>query len=205
MLSFDDVMHDFLFILFAYLLGSVPAGVLLAKLKGRDPRLVGSGNIGATNVMRTAGKTLGIATLAGDTVKGILPVWLALYCNEPKLTVAATGFAAFSGHLFPVYLKFRGGKGIATSLGIFLVLAPLAVLIDAALFFLLLAKWRYVSLGSLACTALMPVIFLILGVPMEYVLLSLLMGILIYWKHRENIRRLMAGKENRIGGYKRQC
>ncbi len=183
----------------SYLLGSVPVGLLLARLRGSDPRSVGSGNIGATNVMRAAGKTIGMITLAGDAFKGFLPVCLAIRFDLPAPVVAAAAFAAFAGHLFPIYLGFRGGKGVATALGIFLALSYVAVLIDFVIFALILVKWRYVSLASLVSTALMPVILLFLNASASYVLLSLLMAILIFVKHRANIERLRTGKENRMG------
>ena len=191
------------FILFAYLLGSIPVGVILARLRGRDPRTAGSGNIGATNVMRTAGKALGIATLVGDILKGVVPVALALHWGFPEQFTAAAGFAAFAGHLFPIYLKFKGGKGVATALGVFLTLAPTAILIAAVFFAAILLKWRYVSLGSLVGMGLIPFILLALRAPTAYVLLSIPVALLVFWKHRENIRRLMAGKESRLGGGRR--
>ncbi len=188
-----------IWIILAYLLGSLPVGVLLARIKGQDPRRVGSGNIGATNVMRAAGKTMGIVTLVCDTLKGFLPPWLAMRFGLCGPTVAAIGLAAFAGHLFSVYHGFRGGKGIATALGVFIAFSWPAVLIDLAVFAIVLGKWRYVSLGSLVCTALMPILLLVLRAPMPYTILSVAMAVLIFIKHRANIRRLLAGKENRIG------
>jgi acyl phosphate:glycerol-3-phosphate acyltransferase len=193
-----------IWILLSYLLGSLPVGLLLAKLRGRDPRTIGSGNIGATNVMRAAGKAAGIVTLLGDALKGFLPVLLAIRFGLPESVVAAAGFAAFLGHLFPLYLRFKGGKGIATALGIFLAFNYLAVLIDIVIFVALLLKWRYVSLGSLVCAVLIPPMLLILKTPAPtpapYIFLCAIMIIPIFIKHRENIRRLLAGTENRIGG-----
>jgi acyl phosphate:glycerol-3-phosphate acyltransferase len=192
-----------IWILLSYLLGSLPVGVLLAKLRGRDPRTIGSGNIGATNVMRAAGKTAGIVTLLGDALKGFVPVWLAIRFGFPESVVAAAGFAAFLGHLFPLYLRFKGGKGVATALGIFLAFNYLAVLIDIVIFVGLLLRWRYVSLGSLVCAVLIPLILLILKTPAPtptpYIILCAIMIIPIFIKHKENIRRLLAGTENRIG------
>ena len=184
----------------AYLLGSLPVGLLLSRLKGQDPRKVGSGNIGATNVMRASGKALGILTLVGDILKGLLPTWLAARAGLAGPLVAAVAFAAFVGHLFPIYLRFRGGKGVATALGIFIALSPLAVLIDIAVFAAVLYAWRYVSLGSLVAAALMPVLLLVLRSPSPYVVLCLAMAILIFVKHAKNIGRLCAGTENRMGG-----
>jgi len=186
------------YIIAAYLLGSIPVGLVLARLKGRDPRTVGSGNIGATNVMRTAGKTLGIITLLGDILKGLIPTGLAILYGLSPVFVVAIGLAAFLGHLFPVYLRFKGGKGVATALGVFLALEPVAIPILLVVFIAVLLAWRYVSLGSLVGTALMPVLLLLFRAPLEYVVGSLIVGVLIYWKHRENIRRIMSGTESRF-------
>jgi acyl phosphate:glycerol-3-phosphate acyltransferase len=199
MVSAPSPLLPILWILIAYLVGSLPVGLLLSKLKGQDPRKVGSGNIGATNVMRASGKAVGALTLVGDILKGFLPTWLAMRAGEAAPVVAAIALAAFVGHLFPVYLKFRGGKGVATALGVFLAFNPFAVLIDIAVFALILYKWRYVSLGSLVGTALMPVLLLVLKAPTQYVFLCLAIAILIYIKHGKNIARLMAGTENRMG------
>jgi glycerol-3-phosphate acyltransferase PlsY len=192
-------MSFYLLIAFAYFLGSVPVGILLAKIKGKDPRKVGSGNIGATNVMRAAGKTTGALTLVGDALKGLIPVAAALILGESKLIVAAVGLAAFLGHLFPVFLKFKGGKGVATALGVYLGLDPLAVLIAVIIFVLLLLKWRFVSLGSLVGVAVMPLLLYLFNAPIHYIYLVLVIGTLIFIKHKDNIRRLIAGTENKIG------
>lgn len=192
-------MQTFLVILFAYLLGSVPVGVILARIKGADPRKVGSGNIGATNVMRAAGKTTGILTLVGDVLKGFLPVLIAKALNEPMIVIAAVGLAAFLGHLFPVFLRFKGGKGVATALGVYLRLDPFAVLIAAMLFILVLLKWRFVSLGSLVGVAAMPIALYLLKGPDYFIYLALIVGILIFIKHKDNIRRLVEGTENKLG------
>jgi glycerol-3-phosphate acyltransferase PlsY len=186
-------------IIASYLLGSVPTGLVLAGLKDRDPRTTGSGNIGATNVMRAAGKALGVATLVGDIAKGFFPTWLAIYFDQPQWMVAAAGLAAFAGHLFPIYLRLHGGKGIATALGVFLALNYLAVAVLVIVFAVVLVGSRYVSLGSLIGTALMPVLLIWMKAPDVYVLLSLIMAILIFIKHRSNIARLLSGTENRIG------
>ncbi|MGA3173766.1 MAG: glycerol-3-phosphate 1-O-acyltransferase PlsY [Syntrophorhabdales bacterium] len=185
-------------VILSYLLGSVPVGLLLAKGRGADPRKVGSGNIGATNVMRAAGKVAGIVTLLCDVLKGFLPAWLAIRFGQPEGIVAAAGFAAFTGHLFPLYLKFRGGKGVATALGVFLALSPLAVLTAFIVFFGVLLAWGYVSLGSLCGAVLTPFALLALGAPRSYVLACAVMALLIVLKHKENIRRLLAGREHRV-------
>jgi glycerol-3-phosphate acyltransferase PlsY len=182
----------------SYLLGSLPVGILLSRVKGRDPRRVGSGNIGATNVMRAAGKTLGVLTLLGDILKGFLPARLALHFGQPGVVVAGAGLAAFAGHLFPLYLRFKGGKGVATALGVFLALSPTAVLMVLPVFAAVLFLWGYVSLGSLVGTALMPLALLGLNAPLSSVLTCAIMAVAIFVRHRENIKRLMSGKENRI-------
>ncbi|MCX7965585.1 MAG: glycerol-3-phosphate 1-O-acyltransferase PlsY [Syntrophorhabdaceae bacterium] len=187
-----------IYIVFAYLIGSIPIGIILSKIKGKDPREVGSGNIGATNVMRTAGKFMGILTLIGDAAKGFFPVFFVHLIEKDIFLTAFVGFAAFMGHLFPIYLKFKGGKGVATALGVYIAISPLAILIDIIIFVLVLLKWRYVSLGSLTATCAMPVILFFLKSPHEFIFLSILIGIFIFFKHKDNINRLKTGSENRI-------
>ena len=182
-----------------YLCGSIPTGVILAKLFGtKDIRQEGSGNIGATNVYRVLGKGLGALTLVGDVLKGVIPVILACTLAGDEIWIAVVAFVTFLGHLFPVFLKFRGGKGVATALGIFLVIAPLMVPLAIISFVLVAMKWRYVSLGSLAASALMPIFLCVAGYPIAYVNLSLAMGCLIFYRHRGNIKRLREGSEKKI-------
>ena len=190
---------DALLIVGAYLLGAIPFGLVVGKLAGMDVRTAGSGNIGATNVNRLLGKKLGLVTLAADMVKGILPMmaagWLVTDPSRRELVVVLCGAAAFLGHLFPVYLKFRGGKGVATALGIFLYLAPLAALSAAALFVAVVYNWGYVSLGSLTAALFMPgLVWLLYRAPAP-ALLALGLGVLIWLKHRDNIGRLMRHEE----------
>ncbi|HSR12148.1 MAG TPA: glycerol-3-phosphate 1-O-acyltransferase PlsY [Thermodesulfobacteriota bacterium] len=195
-------MIDFLLI-FAYFLGSVPTGVVLTKAFGRvDPRTQGSGNIGATNIYRTSGKGLGIITLLGDIVKGVIPVMIAGAASLSPFWVGAVGLAAFVGHLFPVYLKFKGGKGIATALGVFLALAPLPALISFALFVVIVYQWRYISLGSLAATAAFPVLLAVFSPHPVYIPFAVVIGALIFYRHRGNIQRLLAGNESKFGAPK---
>jgi acyl phosphate:glycerol-3-phosphate acyltransferase len=195
-------MHDTLFVIAAYLIGSIPVGVLLSRIKGKDPREVGSGNIGATNVMRAAGKTLGIITLLGDALKGFIPTILARHAGLPEYVIAAVGLAAFAGHLFPVFLRFKGGKGVATALGVYLALNPPAILGSFIVFVLVLWKWRYVSAGSIAGTVFMPFILYVLKAPAMYICLSAVIGVAIILKHRDNIRRLISRTEHRLGAPK---
>jgi len=191
-------MTHVLLILFAYLTGSIPIGVLLARLKGKDPRETGSGNIGATNVMRSAGKTLGIITLVGDVLKGFIPTFIAMRLGVPGFIIALVGLAVFSGHLFPVFLKFKGGKGVATGAGVFLAINYPVILISFIIFVIVLLIWKHVSLGSLVGTGIIPLSFFLFKSPLEYILLSLLLACGVFIKHKDNIRRLLAGTENKV-------
>jgi acyl phosphate:glycerol-3-phosphate acyltransferase len=192
-------MTHALLIFIAYLVGSIPIGVLLARLKGKDPRKTGSGNIGATNVMRSAGKTLGIITLVGDVMKGFIPAFIAVRFEEPYIFIALVGLAVFLGHLFPVFLKFKGGKGVATGAGVYLAISPLVILTSFGIFIIVFLIWKYVSLGSLVGTAVIPLFLLFLETtPTEYILLSLLLTISVFIKHKDNIKRLLAGTENKV-------
>ena len=186
-------------IIFGYLAGSIPTGLLLSKaFSDVDPRTQGSRNIGATNVLRTAGKTLGVLTLAGDCLKGLIPVLLALWLMQSDVWVGIVALSAFVGHLFPVFLRFKGGKGVATALGVYLGIAPLAVLIDAGIFFGVVWKWRFVSLGSLTAAGVMPLLIAILTQSKPLVIASLIIAGLVWYRHGQNIRRLLAGSENRL-------
>ena len=186
-------------IILGYLAGSIPTGLLLSKaFSDVDPRKEGSRNIGATNIFRTAGKTLGGLTLLGDCLKGLIPVLLALWLMKSDIWIGLIALSAFAGHLFPVFLKFKGGKGVATALGVYLGIAPLAVLIDAGIFFGVVLKWRFISLGSLTAATVMPILIAVLTKSKPYVIASLIIAGLIYYRHHENIRRLLAGSENRL-------
>lgn len=194
-----------------YLLGSIPFGLLLAKLfGGTDVRQAGSGNIGATNVSRVAGPVAGVFTLLLDAGKGAAAVWLAARFSEQNATaMMLAGLAALFGHCFPVWLGFKGGKGVATGLGIFIGLCPLAAL-SAFLFFLLVVFfWRYVSLGSLAAAASMPLLIYFLWAPHHAPPLiinfgTLVASSLIFYKHRANIQRLSNGTEPKFSSGKSQ-
>lgn len=190
---------EFLVIPFSYLLGSVPVGLLLTKaFSKQDPRHVGSRNIGATNIYRAAGKTLAILTLVGDALKGFIPVSLLAAWNFSETWIGLAGLAAFLGHLYPVFLRFRGGKGVATALGVYLGLCPLAVGITFFLFAGLLATWRIVSVGSMSAAILMPFLVWTFTRSQPYLMTSICVGLLIIYRHRANIQRLVAGQENRI-------
>lgn len=190
---------EYLLVLCAYLVGSIPFGLVLGKMAGIDVRTAGSCNIGATNVTRLAGKKFGILTLVCDVLKAIVPMIVAnrllAGSDQQAIWVALAGGAAFLGHLYPVYLKFRGGKGVATALGIFLYLAPVAALIDMLIFVGVVYNWGYVSLGSLSAALMMPgLVWLLYGSPTSG-LLALAVGILIWVKHGDNIGRLMRKEE----------
>jgi len=192
------LIQDFLLVCIAYLVGSIPFGLVFGRLRGVDVRAHGSGNIGATNVGRTLGKGWGALTLAADVLKAVLPMAVAqriAASPDPELVVSLCGGAAFLGHLFPVYLGFRGGKGVATALGVFLYLAPVAALLDLALFAAVVANWGYVSLGSLTAALFMPGIVWVVYGSGRLALLAAFFGVLIWFKHRENIVRLKRGEE----------
>ena len=182
----------------AYLAGSFPTGLLLGRLYGIDVRREGSGNIGATNLYRTVGRKIGVITLIGDCLKGLVPV-LLVQASPPLAQYAPlVGLAAFCGHVFSVFLRFRGGKGVATALGVFLALAPAAVGIALGVFILLMAVWRYVSLGSIAAAAAMPAAVAFFGGGRELIAVTLVIAVIVVARHHENIRRLLAGAENRF-------
>ncbi|RME41783.1 MAG: glycerol-3-phosphate acyltransferase [Deltaproteobacteria bacterium] len=188
-----------LFIVAAYLIGAIPTGVILARMAGiEDIRKVGSGNIGATNVYRTAGRKLGLLTLLGDALKGLIPVLVTQAAGYAPTTVALVAGAAFLGHCYPVYLGFKGGKGVATALGILLVLSPLTVLCALVLFVALVGTTRYVSLGSISAAAAAPVLVLLFEDSSATFSVTLFIAALVIWRHRANIDRLIKGTENRF-------
>ena len=194
-----------LLIIASYFIGAIPTGVVLARaFSGKDIRQEGSGNIGATNVTRVLGKKFGALTLVGDLLKGFLPVWVGSYLVSSLNVVCLMGCAAFLGHLFPVYLKFKGGKGVATALGVFLYLSPIVILVEIIVFVFVVGIWRYVSLGSLIAAASMPLLLVIIGSPKPVVLLSMAFALLIFIKHKANIQRLLNGTENKFGTKKEQ-
>ena len=196
-------MGIILFSIAAYLVGSIPTSIVLAKLFSKDDiRKSGSGNIGATNASRVHGKKFGALTFLGDTLKGFVPIWTGTLIFDSPLLFAVIGLAAFLGHLFPVYLKFKGGKGVATAFGIFLCLAPAVILIELLIFVLVVFLWRYVSLASLTASATIPLLMLAFSCELPVILMGMVMVILIFIKHIDNIKRLISGTENRIGSKK---
>jgi glycerol-3-phosphate acyltransferase PlsY len=185
--------------LFGYLLGSVPTGLILAKLFSKvDPRKIGSKNIGATNIFRTAGKSLGILTLAGDLLKGAIPVVIAIQWGESDLWIAISGLTPFLGHIFPIFLGFKGGKGVATALGVYLVISPVAVLIEFLIFAGIVWKWRFISLGSITCATTIPILIAFFRSDSQaYFIISVMIAALILYRHQSNISRLLQGTENK--------
>ncbi len=205
-------------VVLSYLLGSIPVGLLLARLKGVDIQKVGSGNIGATNVFRSVGKGWGVATLVGDALKGFVPALFfpmigknypaVFQCLEnPAVFGLVCGVAAIAGHNWPIYLRFKGGKGVSTSMGVVLGIAPAAVGIGVIIFAAIVALTRYVSLASIVAAAIVPVAGWFLyskeGIILPVALTIL--GLLIIWRHRTNIQRLLNGTERRFGSQKSEA
>jgi glycerol-3-phosphate acyltransferase PlsY len=189
-------------IILSYLLGAVPFGLLFSKLfSDIDVRTVGSGNIGATNVLRAAGKKAAVLTLLADASKGLIPVLLVKSIFHDDTATVLSGAAAILGHNFPVYLKFKGGKGVATSYGVVLGVAPWTGFISLIIWILAAFAWRYSSLAALVSFAgyVGLTFFATSPVSKSYGLLSLFIFGMIYYRHRENIKRLLAGREPKIG------
>ena len=194
-------MRTALALIAAYLVGAIPVGYLVSRaFGGTDIRRHGSGNIGATNVLRTLGRLPAALTLVGDIVKGGGGVFLAraLLPDAPAVVAAGAVFVVV-GNCWPVYLQFRGGKGVATSLGAFLALMPLATLPAALVWLVIVATFRYVSLGSITATACVPLAALLLGCPGASVVASVVVTAIIVVRHHENLSRLLAGTERRLG------
>jgi len=201
-------MTFFVLLLIAYLIGSIPTSFILGKLlRGIDLREHGSRNVGATNAMRVLGKPLGIAVLIVDAAKGFFPTLLfPLITGESALGFLSRedqalfiGLAAVIGHMFTICLKFKGGKGVATAIGVYLALAPKALLLTFSICLILVASTRYVSLGSLTGAILLPIFLLLVGPrSLPLVIFTVLLGGLVIWRHRENIKRLVQGTESKI-------
>jgi len=183
-----------------YLFGAIPVGVLVGHAWGFDPRTVGSGNIGTANVARTGGKGPGTVTLIADVLKGFIPVELARYIlGAAPTALALVGFAAFAGSIASIFLKFHGGRGVATSLGVWLALAPKPIAIVAAVFALTLGLTRIVSLASLMGALALPPAAAALDCPSPFILVAIIMTALVLLRHSENIARLIRGEEPSIG------
>ncbi|WP_220635937.1 glycerol-3-phosphate 1-O-acyltransferase PlsY [Georgfuchsia toluolica] len=196
-------MNALVFVLLGYLLGSLPFAVIVSKAFGlADPRSFGSGNPGATNVLRSGNKLAALLTLVGDAAKGWLAIWLAGKWGGDSLGVAAAGIAAFFGHAFPVFLKFKGGKGVATALGVLAGFNGWLALICASVWLLVALVTRYSSLAALLAAVSAPVATAWLGSGKEALMAVTAMSVILILRHRDNIKRLLAGTEGRIGGKK---
>ncbi|MCX8519380.1 MAG: glycerol-3-phosphate 1-O-acyltransferase PlsY [Methylophilaceae bacterium] len=187
-------------VILAYLIGSISFGILVSRLyRLPDPRTIGSGNLGATNVARSGSKSAGLLTLFGDSFKGWLPVWLAIQSNMLIWVVCAIGLAVFLGHLYPIYHNFKGGKGAATALGGIAALSPLLSVLILATWFIVLMLTRYVSVASIAAS-ISAVIYMHWLLPYDdYKKTIFIVSILIIWRHRANIQRLWQGTEHQWG------
>jgi glycerol-3-phosphate acyltransferase PlsY len=187
----------------AYLLGSIPTGFLWGKARGIDVRTVGSGNIGATNVMRTLGKGPGIVVLLLDAAKGFLPVFLAPRLLPPEVDRNALQIVCcicvIAGHNWTCWLKFKGGKGIATSAGALLAFLPLPLLCALGVWLVVFAVWRYVSLASICAATTIPIATWLIEKSISLLIFTAIIGAVAIYKHKANIQRLMAGTENRMG------
>ena len=196
-------MHllDYSLILIAYLIGSISSAILVCNLMGLpDPRTEGSGNPGATNVLRVGGKKAAAITLIGDMLKGLLPVLGASLLNVAPLTLALTGLAAFLGHLYPVFFGFRGGKGVATMLGVLFGFNGLVGAATAGTWLVIAKGFKISSLAALIATLLAPLyVWLIMGPSIELIVTTAVMTLILFWRHRSNIQRLLSGEESLIG------
>lgn len=193
-------MQTAILVVVAYLIGSITTAVLVARaLRLPDPRSLGSGNPGATNVLRMAGKKAAALTLLGDLLKGAIPVWLARGLGLDGWDLAAVALAAFLGHIFPVFFGFRGGKGVATGLGVYLALSVPLTLALAAVWLTVALLFRISSLAALSAALSAPLLshWLLPGAP--YLTLAMVLALLLLWRHQGNIQRILAGTEKRIG------
>ncbi|MDI1471999.1 MAG: glycerol-3-phosphate 1-O-acyltransferase PlsY [Thermodesulfovibrio sp.] len=192
---------SFLFCLFAFFFGSIPWGYLIGKAKGIDLKKVGSGNIGATNVMRIIGRKEALITLILDILKGFVPVLIVKISpySENLILIGVVGLLAILGHCFTPFLKFKGGKGVATSLGVLLASMPLVGFITVLIWIVTVKISKISSLGALLSFALLPLNVIILGYPKEFLIFTWLFTIIIYLRHISNIKRLIKGTEPKIG------
>ena len=194
------MITDILLILMAYLSGSLASAVIVCKLMGRsDPRLDGSGNPGATNVLRLHGKKAGIVALLGDLLKGVIPVLLAKYFGASDTVIGLTGLAAFIGHLFPVFFGLKGGKGVATLFGVVLASSWQVGLLFAISWVTLATLFRYSSLASIVTAVLSPFYIYLVLPHIAYTICAALMSGMLLWRHQSNISKLVAGTESKIG------
>jgi glycerol-3-phosphate acyltransferase PlsY len=183
----------------AYLVGSFSSAIIISRIKGlEDPRNVGSGNPGATNVLRSGDKMAAIMTLLGDILKGFLPVVVARLAGGSPTLVALVGLATFLGHLYPAYYQLKGGKGVATAGGVLLAVSPLSVFFLVCIWFIVAFLTRYSSLAALIAACSAPLILMLVNPTLAYVALSGVIAGFLIWRHRENINRLLNGKESKI-------
>ena len=182
-----------------YIMGSVPMGFLVGRAWGVDVRRVGSGNIGMANVLRSVGKWPAVLTMLGDMLKGFVPVVVARLVTENEWVISAVALAAVFGHCWPVFLRFRGGKGVATGAGTSIGLAPVVGLALFAFWWAVVLVSRYTSLGAISVMVISPVAFILTAQPVPYVLYAIIGGTLVLWRHRENARALLNGTERKIG------
>jgi glycerol-3-phosphate acyltransferase PlsY len=192
-------MLGVLLILCGYVLGSVPTGLLVGRAFGVDVLEVGSGNIGMANVLRAAGKWPAALTMLGDLLKGLLPVLIARALTDNAWVIAGAALAAVIGACWSVFLHFKGGKGVATGAGTTIGLAPLIGLGLFVFWWVVVLLSRYTSAGAISVMILTPLVFFFTGQPLPYVLYTVVGGALILWRHRENVRALLAGRERKFG------
>ncbi|HEY8118287.1 MAG TPA: glycerol-3-phosphate 1-O-acyltransferase PlsY [Methylophilaceae bacterium] len=191
-------MTELIFIVAAYLLGSISFGILMSRAFGLpDPRTVGSGNPGATNVLRSGKKAAAVLTLLGDALKGWFAVWLAMHYELLMWQVCAVALAVFLGHLYPIYYRFKGGKGVATALGVMLAVSLWLGLAALLTWLLVFAVSRYSSLAAIAAAVMVPIYsFFLLRPYQDYVAMLSVLSVLLVWRHRSNIRKLLDGSES---------
>jgi len=192
-------MEELLSVAFGYVLGSIPFAFLLTRRRGIDLRRVGSGNVGATNVLRTSGVRPAVLAMCLDAVKGMLAVFVASRVAVGPATAVAAGLASVIGHNYPVWLRFRGGKGVATAAGVFGVLAPTALGMAAAVFVITVWATRYISVGSLAGAVTLAIAAVASDVPAAVSVGAVIAAALVVHRHRGNLARLVAGTERRVG------
>jgi len=191
---------DALLVFFSYLVGSVSFSYLISKgIKGIDIRKVGSGNAGATNISRVLGLKFAVLVLILDALKGLVVILIASHLATQTVVILLCGGAVIAGHNWPVFFAFKGGRGAAAALGVFLGLAPIPALSVFAIFVLIILLTRYVSLGSIVGAILIPICMLILHYPRDYFIFGLAVCLLLLWRHMPNIKRLVQGKESKLG------
>jgi glycerol-3-phosphate acyltransferase PlsY len=191
-------MKEVLLVLLCYLLGSIPFSYIFSRVWGGvDIRAKGTGNVGATNVLRTLGIKIALASLIGDFLKGVLAAWMGFYMGGEMLAAVCASIVVV-GHCWPIFLGFRGGKGVATSAGVLLVLVPPVMLMLAITFVTLIALTRYVSLGSVCGAVFLPLMLLFMHQPWSYIIMGLILSSIVLFRHRDNIQRLRKGTEKKV-------